>query len=155
VKVAGTFSFRGPRRVVWELLQDPEVLSKALPGAQRLSRTSEDRYEGLMKVGLGPLAAEFSLAVTLADKRPPEHFTMHIDSKSGLGFARGTAAVDLEDAADGGTTMTYRSDLQIGGRIASVGQRVVDSAARAMTEKGLEALQRALDERLADQKGHT
>ena len=106
-----------------------------------------------MKVGLGPLTAEFSLNVTLADKVPPEHFAMHIDSKGGLGFARGTALVDLEDTADGGTTMTYSSDLQIGGRIVSVGQRVVDTAARSMTEKGLEALQRALDERLAGQKG--
>jgi carbon monoxide dehydrogenase subunit G len=91
--------------------------------------------------------------VTLADKVPPEHFTMHIDSKGGLGFARGTAVVDLADAAEGGTTMTYGSDLQIGGRIVSVGQRVVDTAARSMTEKGLEALQRALDERLADRSG--
>jgi hypothetical protein len=153
VKVSGTFTFRGPRAVVWELLQDPEVLSKALPGAQRLSRTSEDRYEGLMKVGLGPLTAEFSINVTLADKVPPEHFAMHIDSKGGLGFARGTAVVNLEDTADDGTAMTYSSDLQIGGRIVSVGQRVVDTAARSMTEKGLEALQRALDERLAGQKG--
>jgi carbon monoxide dehydrogenase subunit G len=153
VKVAGTFSFRGPRRVVWELLQDPEVLSKALPGAQRLARTTENRYEGVMKVGVGPLTAEFALSVTLADKVPPEHFTMHIDSKGGLGFARGTAVVDLEDAADGGTRMTYSSELQIGGRVASVGQRVIDTAARSMTEKGLEALQRALDERLAGSKG--
>jgi carbon monoxide dehydrogenase subunit G len=143
VKVAGTFSFRGPRRVVWELLQDPEVLSKALPGAQRLARTTENRYEGVMKVGVGPLTAEFALSVTLADKVPPEHFTMHIDSKGGLG----------EDAADGGTRMTYSSELQIGGRVASVGQRVIDTAARSMTEKGLEALQRALDERLAGSKG--
>ena len=153
MKVAGTFTFRGPRSVVWELLQDPEVLSKALPGARRLVRTAEDRYEGVMKVGLGPLTAEFSLNVTLADKVRPEHFAMHIDSKGGLGFARGTALVDLEDAADGGTTMTYSSDLQIGGRIVSVGQRVVDTAARSMTEKGLEALQRALDERLAGRRG--
>jgi carbon monoxide dehydrogenase subunit G len=153
VKVAGTFTFRGPRSVVWELLQDPDVLSKALPGTRRLVRTADDRYEGLMKVGLGPLTAEFSLSVTLADKVPPEHFTMHIDSKGGLGFARGTAVVDLADAAEGGTTMTYGSDLQIGGRIVSVGQRVVDTAARSMTEKGLEALQRALDERLADRSG--
>jgi carbon monoxide dehydrogenase subunit G len=155
MKLTGTFHFRGPRAVVWELLQDPEVLSKVLPGAQRLSRTADDRYEGLMKVGLGPLNAEFALTVTLGDKVPPEHFTMAIDSKGTLGFARGTAMVDLEDAEGGGTIMEYASDLQIGGRMASVGQRVVDTAARSMTEKGLEALQRALDERLAALGGET
>jgi carbon monoxide dehydrogenase subunit G len=155
MKLTGTFRFRGPRAVVWELLQDPDVLSKALPGAQKLVRTSDDRYEGVMKVGIGPLNAEFGLHVTLADKVEPEHFTMAIDSKGALGFARGTAMVDLEDTEDGGTLMEYASDLQIGGRMASVGQRVVDSAARTMTEKGLEALQRALDERLAARGGGT
>ncbi len=148
MKVTGTFRFRGPRDVVWELLQDPEVLSRALPGAQRLARTGDDRYEGVMKVGLGPLNAEFALTVTLGDKTPPSHFTMAIDSKGALGFARGAATVDLEDADDGGTIMQYTSDMQIGGRMASVGQRVVDTAARSMTEKGLQALQQALDERL-------
>lgn len=153
MKVTGTFRFRGPREAVWDLLQDPDVLSRALPGAQRLARTADDKYEGVMKVGLGPLNAEFALTVTLADKNPPSHFTMAIDSKGALGFARGTATVDLADADDGGTTMEYASDMQIGGRIASVGQRVVDTAARSMTEKGLQALQQALDERLASPGG--
>jgi hypothetical protein len=154
VKLDGTFSFRGPRAVVWELLQDPEVLAKTMPGAERLERVSEDRYEGVMKVGLGPVTgAAFALTVTLSDKRPPAHFTMAIDGKGALGFARGTAQVDLDDAPDGGTTMRYTSDLQIGGRIAAVGQRVVDTAARIMTQKGLEALQRALDERLPGAAG--
>jgi carbon monoxide dehydrogenase subunit G len=151
--IEGTFAFRGPRAAVWDLLLDPAVLAAAMPGAKRLERTAEDRYEGVMKVGLGPVtAAEFTLTVSISDKQPLDHFTMAIDSKGSLGFTRGTARVDLADAADGGTTMRYRSELQIGGRIAAVGQRVVDSAARAMTEKGLEALQRALDERLARAK---
>jgi carbon monoxide dehydrogenase subunit G len=154
VKVEGTYTFRGPRTVVWELLQDPDVLAQAMPGAQRLVRTAEDRYEGVMKVGIGPVtAAEFSLAVTLGDKVPPERFTMSIDSKGSLGFTRGTAHVELTDAPDGGTMMRYRSDLQIGGRIAAVGQRMVDTAARMMTQKGLEALQRALETRLAGSPG--
>ena len=154
MKLEGTYSFRGPREAVWELLQDPDVLMKALPGAERLTRAGEDTFEGVMKVGLGPVtAAAFALSVTLHDKRPPEHFQMRIDSKGSLGFARGTAVVDLEEGADGGTVMRYASDLQIGGRIAAVGQRVVDSAARMMTQKGLEALQRVLDDRLAQSGG--
>ncbi len=148
--LSGTFLFRGPRAAVWELLHDPEVLAAAMPGARRLDRTAEGRYEGVMKVGLGPVtAAEFSLSVTLSDEVPPDRFTMTIDSQGTLGFTRGTARVELVDADASSTAMTYTSDLQVGGRIASVGQRVVESAARAMTAKGLEALQRALDDRLA------
>lgn len=150
MKLVGTFEFRGPRALVWDLLQDPDVLVTAMPGAQRLVRVAEDRYEGVMKVGLGPMtAAEFALTVALVDKVAPERFTMTIDSKGTLGFARGTALVELDDVEGQRTGMRYTSEMQIGGRIASVGQRLVETAARSMTNKGLEALQRALDERLA------
>ncbi|MEW6320672.1 MAG: carbon monoxide dehydrogenase subunit G [Acidobacteriota bacterium] len=149
MKVTGTFLFRGPREAVWDLLQDPAVLAKAMPGAERLERTEGDRFEGSMKVSLGPVtAARFTLVVELADKAAPERFAMRIDSQGPLGFTRGKALVELTPV-DEGTMMSYSSDLQIGGRIAAVGQRVIDMAARMMTEKGLESLQKELDARLA------
>jgi carbon monoxide dehydrogenase subunit G len=154
--LSGAFVFRGPRALVWDLLHDPDVLMTAMPGARRLIRTSDDRYEGVMRVGLGPVtAAEFTLTVTIGDAVAPERFTMTIDSQGAVGFTRGTARVELKDADGSATTMTYTADLQVGGRIASVGQRVVESAARTMTAKGLEALQRALDARLAQTGGGT
>jgi carbon monoxide dehydrogenase subunit G len=152
--VEGTHTFRGPRETVWDLLQDPDVLGKAMPGAQKLTRTSEDHFEGVMKVSVGPMsAAVFQVTVDLVDKVVPERFTMQIDSKGTLGFARGTAHVMLAEAALNQTTMTYWSEMQIGGRIAGVGQRIIDKAARMMTEKGLDALQRELDARLAEGAG--
>ena len=152
--LSGTFVFRGPRAVVWELLQDPDVLVKVMPGAERLVRVADNRYEGVMKVGLGPLtAAAFTLNVALRDLSPPERFTMAIDSKGTLGFARGTAAVALAEQGANQTTMEYTSELQVGGRIASVGQRIVESAAKAMTARGLQALQQAIDDRLAGTGG--
>ncbi len=154
--LSGTFTFRGPRALVWQLLQDPEVLVKVMPGAQRLSRVADGRYQGVMKVGLGPVtAAEFALDVTLGDLAPPERFTMVIDGKGTLGFARGTANVALDEQGPDRTAMHYTSELQIGGRIASVGQRVVESAAKAMTARGLQALQQAIDDRLAPSAGST
>jgi uncharacterized protein len=152
--VEGTFTFKGPRETVWQLLQDPDVLGKAMPGARTLTRTAEDHFEGVMKVSVGPMtAAEFQMTVDLEDKVAPERFTMRIDSKGALGFARGTAHVTLAEAPGNETTMTYRSEMQIGGRIAGVGQRIIDSAARMMTEKGLEALQRELRGRLHEGGG--
>ncbi|MFP5379118.1 MAG: CoxG family protein [Vicinamibacteria bacterium] len=147
--VEGTYTFKGPRATVWDLLQDPEVLVKAMPGAERLTRVGDDRFEGVMKVSVGPMsAAEFQMAVELVDKIAPERFGMRIDAKGGLGFARGTAEVTLTEPRAGETTMTYRSEMQIGGRIAAVGQRILDSAARMMTERGLQALQAELQARL-------
>jgi carbon monoxide dehydrogenase subunit G len=152
--VEGTFTFAGPRALVWDLLQDPDVLGQAMPGVERLTRVGGDRFEGVMKVSVGPVsAAEFQVTVDLEDKAPPERFAMRIDGKGRLGFARGTAHVALAESAPAETTMSYRSELQVGGRVAAVGQRILDSAARMMTEKGLQSLQRALDARLAEGDG--
>ena len=152
----GTFTFTGPRQKVWDLLQDPGVLAKALPGTERLTLSGPDRYEGVMKVSVGPMtAAKFDVTVTLADKQPPERFTMQIDSKGSVGFARGSAAVTLKEQADGGTAMDYTSDVQIGGRIASVGQRLIESVSRMMMRQALEALDRELRARIEADAGHS
>ena len=151
----GTFTFNGPRQQVWDLLQDPEVLAKALPGTERLTLAGPDRYDGVMKVSVGPMtAAKFDVTVMLADKRPPEHFTMQIDAKGALGFARGTAAVDLQEQA-GGTLMQYSSDVQVGGRIASVGQRLIESVSKMMMRQALEALHGELRARINADPGRS
>jgi carbon monoxide dehydrogenase subunit G len=139
--LAGQFTFAGPRETVWTLVHDPAVLAKTLPGTKSLVLTSPDRYEGTMKVSVGPLtAAEFTVVVTLSEQVEPSHFVMQIDGRGAIGYVRGSAAVDLADADAGSTAMTYSSDVQIGGRIAAVGQRLVDSVARMMIRQALGAL---------------
>lgn len=146
----GTFTFNGPRAKVWELLQDPVVLAKALPGTERLALTSEDHYQGVMKVSVGPVtAARFDVTVTLKDKVPPHRMAMQIEGKGPVGFTRGTASVVLEERPENKTEMQYASDVQIGGRIASVGQRLLESVSKMMMRQALEALERELASRLA------
>jgi uncharacterized protein len=107
MNLSGTYTFEGPRAVVWDLLQDPVVLAKALPGTERLSLTTDDRFEGVMKVSVGPVtAAKFDVVVTLKDKVPPQRFAMQIDGKGSVGFTRGTAHVELTEPPEGGTLMT-------------------------------------------------
>jgi len=144
----GTFTFNGPRDEVWALLQDPAVLAKALPGTERLVLAGEDRFEGVMKVSVGPVtAAKFDVAVTLSDKVAPERFAMTIDGKGGVGHTRGTATIALED--HGATTvMNYTSNVQVGGKIAAVGQRLLESVSRSMMQKALDALEAELRRRL-------
>jgi len=150
VIVEGAFTFEGPREAVWDLLQNPDVLVKALPGAKRLVRSGEDRYEGVMRVGVGPVtAAEFAVAVAVRDKVPPQRYALDVDSKGAVGFTRGTARVELEALADGRTRLKYTAELQVGGKIAGLGQRLLDQAAKLMTRQGLEALNQELRTRLA------
>ena len=145
----GTFTFNGPRAKVWDLLQDPVVLAKALPGTERLALTGDDRYEGVMKVNVGPVtAARFDVSVTLKDKVPPHRMGMQIEGKGPVGFTRGTAGIVLDELADGKTQMQYTSDVQVGGRIASVGQRLLESVSKMMMRQALEALERELAARL-------
>lgn len=147
--IESEFTFDAPREAVYEGLQDPEILASALPGTDRLDLTSDDRYEGQMEASVGPVtAARFAVVVELKNKVPPERFDMHVDGKGKAGFVNGIANVVLEDR-DGGTVMKYRADLQVGGRVASVGQRLLDSVGKAMSKQGLEAVSRSLTERLA------
>jgi uncharacterized protein len=146
--LGGTFLFAGPRETVWTTLLDPAVLAKALPGTRTLVKTGDDRFEGVMKVSIGPVtAAEFAVVVTLKEQRPPEHFEMAIDGKGGLGFVRGSATVDLQ-SQDAGTLMTYTSDVNVGGKIAAVGQRMVESVAKMMMRQALDALNAEVTSRL-------
>ena len=146
--VEGTYTFPGPREVVWTLLLDPEVLAKTMPGATSIARVSEDRYEGKMGVGIGPItAAEFDVVITMTEKVVPESYRMQIEGRGRFGFTRGHAAVRL--TADGTSTiMHYEADMMVGGKIAAVGQRLLDSVSRMMLKQGLEAMSAELGRRL-------
>jgi len=147
--LTGTFTFNGPRTAVWDLLQDPAVLAKALPGTKTLTKTAEDRYQGVMKVSVGPMtAAEFAVNVELKDKVSPEKFTMHIDGKGAVGFTKGTATIALQEEPGPVTVMNYSSDVQVGGKIAAVGQRLLESVGKMMTKQALESLNKELQARL-------
>ncbi len=146
--VEGEFTFRAPRRSVWVLLQDPSVLVKAMPGAQKLVSTGDGTYEGTVRIGVGPVtAAQWTLSVALHDREEPARYMMKVDTKGPLGFTRGNASVELVEAADS-TTMRYHADLQIGGKVAGIGQRLLDQVAKQLTRRGLEALSREMELRL-------
>jgi len=144
----GTHTFNGRPETIWPLLLDAEVIAKAMPGAKELVRTAPDRYHGRMVVTVGPItAAEFDLDVGIAEQDPPRRLVMTVDSKGRFGFAQGKARVELE-AQDGGTRMGYQAELQVGGKIGSVGQRLLDVVGRVLMRKGLEALGEEVERRL-------
>jgi carbon monoxide dehydrogenase subunit G len=148
MKLAGEYIFNGPRDEVWELVRDPEVLATALPGTQSLNKVSENEYEGEMHVRVGPVAGVFSGRVIVSDEVCPESYTLTVEGKGAPGFAKGTGHVHL--IAQGSTTlMKYEGEVQIGGKIASVGQRLLDTVSKSMIRQGLDALNKALEARMA------
>jgi carbon monoxide dehydrogenase subunit G len=143
LRMEGQYEFDVPPAGLYELMLDPAVLASVMPGTKRLERNG-DRYDGALDVGIGPItAAEFALSVVVIDQIPAEQYTMQIEARGKLGFVSGTARVSI--AADGPRSrMTYRADLQVGGTIAAVGQRMLDSVSKAMSAQALKAFDRAV-----------
>jgi len=147
MKLAGEFIFDGSREEVWELVRDPEVLATALPGAQSLNRVSDSEYEGQMSVRVGPVSGTFSGKVVVSDEVPPESYTLSVEGRGAPGFATGTGHVQLVDQGNDTTLMRYEGDVQLGGKLAGVGQRMLETVSKSMTRQGLETLNKALQAR--------
>lgn len=147
MKLVGDFVFDGSREEVWELVHDPKVLATALPGTQSLNQVSENEYEGQMSMRVGPVSGTFSGKVLVSDEMPPESYTLEVEGRGAPGFAKGTGNVQLVDQGDGTTLMKYEGDVQIGGKLASVGQRMLETVSKSMTRQGLETLNQALQAR--------
>ncbi len=142
--IESEFQFNASRENVYEGLQDPEILAKALPGTERLELLDDGRYEGEMVVSVGPVtAARFQVSVELVDLVEPESFTMIVGGKGKVGFVEGRANIRLEDQGEQ-CRMIYRAELGVGGRVASVGQRLLDSVGKAMSQRGLKAVDKML-----------
>ncbi|MGI9038767.1 MAG: SRPBCC family protein [Gemmatimonadota bacterium] len=142
--IESEYLFSADRDTVYEALKDPKILAQALPGTERLDLVGENRYEGEMVVSVGPVtAARFDITVELNDLVPPESFTMLVGGKGKAGFVDGRADVRLEDRGEQ-CLMIYRADLGVGGRVAAVGQRLLDSVGKSMSQRGLKAVDRMI-----------
>ncbi len=149
MKLAGEYIFNGPREEVWELLRDPEVLATALPGTQSLTPISENEYEGKMHVRVGPVSGVFSGRVVASNEVPPESYTLTVEGQGRAAFVKASGDVQLIDQGDGTTLMKYQGQFQVGGKLASVGQRLIDSVSKKMLRHGLDTLNKVLQERMA------
>mgnify|MGYP001826973603 CR=1 FL=1 len=141
MKIAGEYSYPVPRETLWQALLDPSVLQNTLPGCEELVGTGENRYHGKLKMKVGPVQGVFEGDVELSDLDPPNGYTLTLDGKGAPGFVKGRGTIRLDEAEDG-SVLHYEIDAQVGGRVAAVGQRLLDSSAKVITRQGLEGLER-------------
>ena len=134
MRLEGTYDVPAPRKKVWDAFQDPKQLRKAIPGCEKLEAVGPDEYKATMKVGVGGVKGTFEGKVKLSDKQAPDSYKMAVEGSGGPGFIRGETLVTLSDH-DGGTRVAYSADLQVGGLIASVGQRMLGGVAKMMADK--------------------
>jgi len=151
MNLEGSYTFDAPRQVVWDSLMTPEVLAKVLPGCEKLEQVGDDQYEAVLKIRVGPVQGKFKGNVKIADLVEPESYSMTVDGKGAPGFLTGTGQVKMEEQGES-TVLHYTGEAQVGGRIAQVGQRLLDSSAKALTRQSLDGLNKQV---LARAQGDT
>jgi carbon monoxide dehydrogenase subunit G len=132
--MTGEYTIKAPRQAVWDALNDPEALKAAIAGCEELVRDG-DGFKATVVAKVGPVKAKFGGRVTLSDLDPPNGYTITGEGQGGAaGFAKGGAKVHLAEDGAGGTILKYEAHAQIGGKLAQIGSRLIDGAAKKMAD---------------------
>jgi carbon monoxide dehydrogenase subunit G len=131
----GEVQLAAPREMVWTKLNDPEVLKACIPGCEELEKTEANGFRAVAKMKVGPVSARFKGRVTLSDLDPPNGYKISGEGEGGVaGFAKGGATVGLTEK-DGGTLLKYDVEAQIGGKLAQLGQRLINGSAKKLADE--------------------
>jgi carbon monoxide dehydrogenase subunit G len=136
VKVAGSYGLAMPRERAYALLQDPAILAKCIPGCESLEKIGPDEYAMKMKMVLAAVSGSFDGKVKISDAVPPEQFRMSVEGTGKIGWMKGGGLLTLTE----NTQATYQGDVQVGGTIAAVGQRLIDTTAKMLIKRFFDKL---------------
>lgn len=143
MRVEGTNAFSAPVETVWKKINDPEVLRRCTPGLQALTETAPDTYQATLVIGVAAVKGTYAGRLAITDKRPPTHCKIALDGTGSTGFMKGEGTVDLEPQGDG-TLVRWSADLQIGGLIAGVGQRMLGGIGKMLIGQFFKSLEEEL-----------
>lgn len=140
MKIEGTQKFDAPRDRIFAALTDPAVLQKCIPGCEQMEKTGENQYNAKLTAGVGPVKGVFTATVSLQDIVAPEHYKLVVEGKGQPGFVKGSGELNLKDEGSA-TEIQYTGDINVGGLIASVGQRMIQSTATMLAGRFFKALE--------------
>jgi uncharacterized protein len=140
MKIEGTQKIDASRERIFAALVDPAVLQKCIPGCEQMEKTGENQYNAKLTAGVGPVKGVFTATVSLQEIVPPEHYKIVVEGKGQPGFVKGSGELRLKDA-DGATEIQYTGDVNVGGLIASVGQRMLQATANMLTGRFFKELE--------------
>ncbi len=135
MKISGSHTLSVPQEKAYQMMQDPQVLARAMPGCEALEKTGENEYRMKMKMVLASLSGAFDGKVRIADQTPPSSFRLIVEGSGRPGFIKGDGLLKLASTGDGITEVNYEGDVQVGGTIAAVGQRLLDGTAKILIKK--------------------
>jgi uncharacterized protein len=143
MKLDGTNSLPAPVETVWKMLNDPEALSRCTPGLQALKEISPDAYEATLNIGIAAVKGTYSGTLRITEKRAPTHYKIALEGSGGAGFMKGEGVVDLEPQGSE-TLLRWSGDIQIGGLIAGVGQRMIGGVGKMLIGQFFKCLEQQL-----------
>ena len=133
MKLSGSYKLQVKKEIVWRALNDPSILKQCIPGCDTFEKVNEDTFEATATNQIGPMNATFSGTINLSDIKENESYTLTGEGQSSVGFANGIADVKLEEL-NNVTTLFYEVDLNVGGKIAQLGSRLIDGVAKKMSD---------------------
>jgi carbon monoxide dehydrogenase subunit G len=135
MEMTGEQLIAAPQKVVWDALNNPEMLKTCVPGCESIERTGDNEFQVLMVARVGPVSAKFKGKLTLSDIKPPNSYSLAFEGQGGAaGFAKGGANVRLESVAGDKTRLGYDVKASVGGKLAQIGSRLVDAAAKKVAD---------------------
>ncbi len=151
MKIEGSLTVAGTPEKLWDLLQDPEFLKEIMPGCKELKQTQEDHFTGIIEAKVGAISSRYTTKFSIYDKNRPNSYRLKIEGNGKGGFVNADTQVVLEANQDG-TVMKYDGEVNIGGTIARIGQRLIDAASKMLIGKGIKNLTEKLEERLQESR---
>jgi carbon monoxide dehydrogenase subunit G len=131
MKLDGTNTLPAPVETVWKTINDPDALRRCTPGLKELTETGPDNYKATLSIGIAAVKGTYAGTLRITDKQAPTHYKIILEGSGGAGFMKGEGTVDLE-AQGGGTLLRWAGDIQVGGLIAGVGQRMLSGVGKML-----------------------
>lgn len=150
MQMQGSRQLSATAQQAWAALNDPEILKQCIPGCQSFELEAENVYKVAAQIKIGPVSAKFTGTVTLSDIEPPKRYTLNFEVQGGVaGHGKGISQVELTEN-DQGVELKYTVESQIGGKLAQLGQRLIDGAAKSMADDFFKRFEKALDQQTAN-----
>lgn len=150
MEITGKQLIAAPRTMVWDALNDPVILKQCLPGCETVERVAPDEFKVVLAAAIGPLRAKFNGKLRIADAEAPQYCTMVFEGQGGaVGFGKGASEVQLTETPEG-TELAYVAKAQVGGKLAQVGSRLIDSVAKKMSDDFFNAFRKQVQPQTAE-----
>jgi len=144
MKIEGTYTFQAPQDRVWEALNNPEELQKSLPGCEKLVETEPGKFDLYLKIGISAVKGSYKGKVAISDPQPPNQIRLSGEGKGLPGYVKGESLISLSALGEG-TLVSYSGEMQVGGLLAGIGQRMIGGMAKMMLEQFFKNMEKVLN----------